>query len=237
MSAPLRAAFAVLLLSCAWPTLAQDAEGKEHCTLPGALVAEDDPADGTIPQLEITSVYWAEPWNADDPASDKMHVSLKVGSLSPAPMPSSILYVKFILADGVTYFFSWEPFPLPGDAEFAYGHEEAGPGGVNNLVTDGETDPESSFNADGTITWVLSRSQLIALETSPIIGNITANSTMRLGVLVLTVDDTEAPGAYILQGNASCEPEGGKGGALAGGAPAPALLLVLGMLGALRRRA
>jgi len=209
-----------------------------YCALPGEQVVEDGAGDATtgVSGHDVTGVFVAEP----AALMEKIAVTLKMADLNPVAPPNTIYYVNFLLSDGNEYFFSYDPYALVEDA-FSYGHVEVGPGGVGNLTTDGPTDPESSAAADGTITWVLTKSRIRALPDSTDMSNIIGQARLLIGAagtgLVTTVDDGGG-GFYELRGNESCVDADAKVlGMTVGAVPAGGLaVLALAALAGLRRR-
>lgn len=176
------------------------------CTLPGVLVAEDAAGDATtgLAQHDVQSVSVAEPFVNGDP--DKLYVQLKVGNLMVDP-PNTVYYVYFNLGD-VQHFLSWDPDIALGG--FSYGRNVIDPAtGVGNLETDGEADPESAANADGTINFVLTKSKIAALTRGTTLAAVMGDARALIGAggtgLVSSVDTTGS-GDYTLVGNSFCLP-------------------------------
>jgi hypothetical protein len=246
-----RLAILGLTAAAAWlPPAAVIAADTGYCSVPGELVAEDPSGDATLegaapdpaPGHDVQKVYAAEPGG-----TNQFALTLKVDTLSPEPTPNTIYYVHFILDDGIGYFVSYDPYALVQAPQnparntrpmFAYGHTEAGVGGVSSLVTDGAADAESKSDPDGTITWYVTKTKMAALPTSTVAASMVGEARAVIGTSVsgglVTVVDDSVPGDYVLRGNSSCG--GGKSGVLGLGAlPLPGLLVLAG-LAALRRR-
>ncbi len=222
------------------------AQSGDYCTLPGEMVSEDAagdarppaplavPAPNPVPGYDALAVFIAEPASAD--GVDKVHVTLKVDSLSA--VPNTVYFVRFNTSDGVERFFAYNPVPVPSnpatddDPKFYYGHIEVGPAS-NDIVTDGPTSPESAA-ADGTITWVLNKDLLAGFETGNFVDSVLGEVNFVSGPFGIgfyfPVDETPG-GAYGFRGNSSCAGKDKSGvlGILGAGGLPSALLMLLAM--------
>jgi hypothetical protein len=239
-------AAAMLLFFSGFGGVAGAAVGEgDYCSLPGELVTEDAQGDATTSPVveahDVEAVWMAEPQFED--GVDRLVVTLKVGSLSPAPAPNSVYYVHFGLDDGILWHVSFRPYVAPGGSQFNYGRTEppTTPGTSGTLATLGPADAESHFDEDGTIVWVLTKTKMEPLPFTRDLYNIVGEARALIGTpvpvsgvpgLVTVVDDTPA-GFYTQRGNASCA---GSGRSLLGVGSLPAGLLMLFALAALVRR-
>ena len=216
-----------------------------YCTTPGELVVEDAAGDfaPVAPPfdtgLDVLSVHIAEP--AGDSA-DKLHITLTIDRNAMGATPQTRYYVNFVSPDGVERFVRHTPYPIPGaenafsgaDQMFSYGHIEDG-----SSVTDGEADPASSANADGTITFVV-KTRSLGLKPGDEIVDIEGESALYNVAGRVNVDRSDTLGLYAVRGNATCAGKSAtlkQGDALLAGAFTPGLLLLLAAFAALRRRA
>jgi hypothetical protein len=226
----------------------------DDCAGPGTLVTDDPSGDASpadvpvglpdpVAAHDITGLYFAEPGGAGD--DEKIRITLKLATLEPSP-PNTYYHVYFTNAGGTVVFLRYATTPRPAgdqvfgaDAAFSYGHIETLPTGNTNVVADGATDPESNANADGTITWFISKSK-VALENGTLATEINAESDALVGIsgaALFEPVDTTASGIYELTGAGSCGEKAGSGsGALVGGGAGPALLVWMGLMALLRRR-
>ncbi len=191
----------------------------DACSLPGILITTDPAGDQTgdpaTPQLDIRQISIGEPFL--NKCTNQLVFTMKVADLSVVP-PQARWTIFFSRASGTEYFVSMNSDDTgnPTGVTFKYGHTMIGTGGVRQLTTDGDADPESTFSADGTITIVVSNSKLTFNLTPPpatlpppapgdTFGNVNAITQQTIGVLLATIDST-ASGGYTLVGNRSCQP-------------------------------
>lgn len=213
------------------------------CSLPGETVSEDEAGDpavnGAVPDAvpghDVLSLQVAEP------ADDKIAFTITVGA-SPAATPNTVYYAYFTADDGVPRYVSWNPYPVPGESEFEYGHTEPNPAGTGpgQLTADGTPDTTSTADpATGVITIVVSRSK-VAGESTELTG-VYADARALIGVLgtgLVTPVDESPSGFYEIRGYEACAKSGSaksSTSALAAGSFGFGLLAPFALLG-LRRR-
>ena len=135
----------------------------DPCKLPGITILTDPAGDlitpigvTTYPGYDLRSLSIAEPSNL----ADKLVFTIKVESLMTVP-PDARWPVQFRLASDPANLGRWVDMSTDaaGMVTFNYGTFVVTNGAYGNPnTTVGQADAESNFNADGTITIVLSRS-------------------------------------------------------------------------------
>jgi hypothetical protein len=184
----------------------------DPCTLPGITVLTDQAGDlitpigvTTYPGYDLRSLSIAEPFGL----TDKLVFTIKVQDLTTVP-PNTRWPVQFQLASDPSTLGRWVDMSADaaGAVTFNYGTfvVTAGAYGAPS-TTVGLADAESKFNADGTITIVLSRSKI----GSPIPSTAMQGFLIRVRIgNTITPDnmpDSLAPaGAYVIKGNDFCRP-------------------------------
>jgi hypothetical protein len=192
----------------------------DPCTLPGVTILTDPAGDlvtpigvTTYPGYDLRSLSLAEPFGL----ADKLVVTLKVQDLTTVP-PNTRWPVQFHLTSDPANLGRWVDMSsdAAGMVTFNYGTFVISNGAYGSPSTVvGLADAESKYNADGTITIVISRSK---------IGN-PAPATVMQGFLVrvriansLTPDnmpnDLAPAGVYTIKGNDFCRPNGAPTAAL-----------------------
>jgi hypothetical protein len=146
------------------------AEKTGSCSAPGVTAVTDpvgDETDGVV-QHDITSVSMAEPvTNAQTGAADNVVFTMKVQNLSTVP-PGWRWSVRFSVAGYnppaapiVGAQEDWFVSMISSDAntapKFTYGTTGVFQGAARFFSTIGNLEPSSNYNADGTITLVLSK--------------------------------------------------------------------------------
>ncbi|HET6771322.1 MAG TPA: DUF11 domain-containing protein [Actinomycetota bacterium] len=172
---------------------------EEICSTPGMTMLVDRTGDatGANPAHDIERVSVAEPFIAD--GVEKVFFTLKMASLSELPADTTWLLRLFRSPD--VRFVAMKT-DSAGQVRFVYG---TGTGGTPEL---GSLDPESNFNADGTITLVASHDKLNRAT-----GQTVTDFGVRIrieGASVVFPDrvpnDGSITGSYLLYGNSSCKP-------------------------------
>jgi hypothetical protein len=184
----------------------------DPCKLPGITILTDPAGDlitpigvTTYPGYDLRSLSIAEPFSL----VDKLVFTIKVEGLLTVP-PNTRWPVQFRLASDPNTLGRWVDMSADaaGMVTFNYGTfvVTLGAYGAPN-TTVGQADAESNYNADGTITLVLSRSKI----GSPAPAAVLQGFLIRVRVgNTLTPDNMPsslAPdGVYIIKGNAFCAP-------------------------------
>lgn len=184
----------------------------DPCKLPGVPILTDPAGDlitpigvTTYPGYDLRSLSIAEPFTL----VDKLVFTIKVEGLMTVP-PNTRWPVQFRLASDPAALGRWVEMnaDAAGMVTFNYGTfiVTAGAYGTPD-TTVGQADAESNYNADGTITIVLSRSKI----GSPAPAAVLQGFLIRVRVgNTLTPDNMPsglAPdGVYIIKGNAFCAP-------------------------------
>ena len=185
----------------------------DPCRTPGVTVVSQAPgtqlgAPGNA-QLDLLSVSIAEPWFPD--GVSRLVFTVKVENLSPQPLPNQSWKVNFKTLDGTSRFVAMSTGaagttpPSAAPVTFTYGHTSVGTGGVNQETTDGNADPSSTFNIDGTITIVVKNAGIGNPVAGQSLGGVSGLSQQLVGVLLFRIDTTPV-GSYTLVGNYSCRP-------------------------------
>lgn len=229
------------------------AQDSASCSLPGELVIEDVSGDHQLAPTgegfaDILSLHMAEPGGAS-----KLVFTYKMADLGVLP-PNTLWIIRYITdvlpSDATEYFVAMLTGP-DATPHFVHGTggPADGPGGAAPLLftPKGDLEPESNFNADGTITLVIDKSKIDGIPPGAAIYGmipLTHRITPTDGTVpfmygfrtasgnILAYDDTP-DGFYEILRDGSCGD--GKSGLLAAGAISPFALLLL-MLPALRRR-
>jgi hypothetical protein len=156
-----RTAFAAVLSATTALAVAQDA-GESQCELPGLTLATDAEGDATIlvapdatGTYDIQSLQVAQPPQEDGVA--RLVFTLKIGSLSVLP-PQSAWFASFQVGSNVlgvrmlTDSQGAESF-----ISYVAAASSATDGSINGSLVDSSrpAEPESNYNADGTITIVV----------------------------------------------------------------------------------
>jgi len=184
----------------------------DPCTPPGITILTDPSGDlitpigvTTYPGYDLRSLSIGEPFTF----TDKLVFTIKVESLMTVP-PNTRWPVQFRLASDPANLGRWVDMSADaaGMVTFNYGTFDSTGGayGAPN-TTVGQADAESNFNADGTITIVLSRSK---------IGSPAPNAVMQGFLIRVRIANTITPdnmpsslapdGVYVIKGNAFCKP-------------------------------
>ncbi|MFN2621351.1 MAG: PKD domain-containing protein [Chthoniobacterales bacterium] len=186
----------------------------DPCTPPGITVLTDPSGDlitpigvTTYPGYDLRSLSIGEPFSL----VDKLVFTIKVESLMTVP-PDARWPVQFRLASDPANVGRWVDMAsdAAGMVTFNYGTFDSTGGAYGNPnTTVGQADAESNFNADGTITIVLSRSK---------IGNPAPGGVMQGFLIRVRIQNTITPdnmpsslapdGVYVIKGNAFCKPNG-----------------------------
>jgi hypothetical protein len=184
----------------------------DPCTPPGITILTDPAGDlitpigvTTYPGYDLRSLSIGEPYTL----TDKLVFTVKVESLMTVP-PSARWPVQFRLASDPANLGRWVDMAsdATGAVTFNYGtFDSTGGAYAAPNTTVGQADAESNFNADGTITLVLSRSKI----GNPAPGGILQGFLIRVRIQnTITPDNMPsglAPdGVYVIKGNAFCKP-------------------------------
>ena len=184
----------------------------DPCKLPGITILTDPAGDlvtpigvTTYPGYDLRSLSIAEPFTL----VDKLVFTIKVEGLTTVP-PNTRWPVQFRLASDPDTLGRWVDMSADaaGMVTFNYGTfvVTLGAYGAPN-TTVGQADAESNYNADGTITIVLSRSKIGSPAPAAVLQGFLIR--VRIGN-TLTPDNMPsglAPeGVYIIKGNAFCAP-------------------------------
>jgi hypothetical protein len=189
----------------------------DPCTLPGVTILTDPAGDlitpvgvTTYPGYDLRSLSIAEPYTlGNNLLTDKLVFTIKVENLMTVP-PDARWPVQFRLASDPAALGRWVDMSTDaaGMVTFNYGTFVVTNGAYGNPnTTVGQADAESNYNADGTITIVLSRSKL---------GNPPPTSIMQGFLIRVRIGNTITPdnmpsslapdGSYVIKGNAFCKP-------------------------------
>ena len=229
------------------PVIATGGE-PQSCTVPGVTVMVDPAGDEQgAPATsfgDIQSLSIAEPAGAD-----VIVFTFKMADLSTLP-PNGLWPIRFNTdvppPNGDDMYFVAMVADPTGTAHFIYGTEILEEGEAPRLWTpQGNLEPSSNFNADGTITLVLDKSKVpglvvggdlivgaaqMSIDHSPTDGSVPFTT----GLAAALIDSGAGFDDYIVAGNSACT---GKSGVLGLGAmPAAGMLFLLALAG-LRRRA
>jgi hypothetical protein len=183
------------------------------CVLPGITVLTDKGGDliigtgvTTYPGYDIRSLSLAEPYGL----TDALVFTIKVESLLTVP-PSARWPVQFRLAGdpaNVGRFVDMRS-NAAGQVSFKYGTFPVTNGAYGSAMTvSGDADAGSTYNANGTITIVISRSKI----GNPAVGSALQGFLMRVridpaGITPDNMPDSLAPdGSYTVVGNEFCRP-------------------------------
>ncbi|HZE56414.1 MAG TPA: PKD domain-containing protein [Chthoniobacterales bacterium] len=184
----------------------------DPCKLPGITILTDPAGDlitpigvTTYPGYDLRSLSVAEPFNL----ADKLVFTIKVESLMTVP-PDARWPVQFRLASDPANLGRWVDMSTDaaGMVTFNYGTFVVTNGAYGNPnTTVGQADAESKYNADGTITIVLSRSK----TGNPAPGGIMQGFLIRVRIgNTITPDNMPSSltpdGTYVIKGNAFCAP-------------------------------
>jgi PKD domain len=184
----------------------------DPCTPPGITILTDPSGDlvtpvgvTTYPGYDLRSLSIGEPFSL----VDKLVFTIKVESLTTVP-PDTRWPVQFRLASDPANVGRWVDMAsnAAGMVTFNYGtFDSTGGAYAAPNTTVGQADAESNFNADGTITIVISRSK---------IGNPAPADVMQGFLIRVRIGNTITPdnmpsslapdGTYVIKGNAFCKP-------------------------------
>ena len=186
------------------------------CELPGITILTDPVGDlvtptgqQTYPGYDLRSASIAEPATF----ADKLVFTIKVQSLATVP-PNTRWPLQFQVpgGDGATGHFVEMVSNAASQVSFRHGTFAITNGAYGNPATiGGQADPESNYNADGTITIIVSRSKI----GNPAIGAALNGFLIRVRVApadVNTVTPDNMPsslapqGVYVVTGNSVCKP-------------------------------
>ena len=180
------------------------------CTLPGITVLTDTVGDSAagqqgLPQHDVHSISVAEPFYPD--GSQKLVFTIKVADLTVLP-PNTTYPLFFKTANGNGYYVGFRTAApaSPAAPRFEYGTATIS-GAVYTTTFVGVADPESSYQANGTIRIVVPRSRF----GDPAVGSILNSFFLRVriepGLTPDNVPNSLAPaGAYTIVGNQFCAP-------------------------------
>jgi hypothetical protein len=219
-----------------------DAVGVEsRCVAPGALVVSDGADDQLgAPQSDIRSLSVAELY---DPATtaNKLYFTMKVADLTVVPQQAR--WTIFFKRGATEWYVSMQSDPntaAPGQPLYRYGHITINPTtGTRTQNDDGAVD-FGSFSADGTIVMAISNPRkgtaaddlaFPPLVTGEVLADVNALTQQTIGVLLARVDST-GTGAYVLAGNASCQPNNAPTAVLAGNPQKGSVPLAVNFTGA-----
>lgn len=204
------------------------------CLLPGVTILEDQAGDIITPIGQTSNPGWdlrslslAEPFAFATP--NKIIFTLKVVNLTAVPA-NTRWPIQFLVNGNTTtgYFVDMSTYATDGGTPaapvFKYGtfNPTGGTGGVYGAPNTrlGNADAESTFNADGTITIVLSRSKIAPLVVGANMSGFLVRVRFGSDAGAVTPDnmpDSLAPGgSYTVRGNASCAPNTAPVAALSG---------------------
>ena len=182
------------------------------CVLPGVPILSDPAGDlvtpigvTTYPGYDLRSLSIAEPFGL----ADKLVFTIKVEDLTTVP-PNTRWPVQFRLASDPDTLGRWVDMSsdAAGMVTFNYGTfvVTGGAYGAPN-TTVGQADAESNYNADGTITIVLSRSKIGSPIPSAVMQGFLIRVRINNTITPDNMPDSLAPdGVYIIKGNEFCRP-------------------------------
>jgi PKD repeat protein len=184
----------------------------DPCTPPGITILTDPAGDlitpigvTTYPGYDLRSLSIAEPFTF----VDKLVFTIKVESLMTVP-PDTRWPIQFRLASDPANVGRWVDMAsdVAGMVTFNYGTFDSTGGayGAPN-TTVGQADAESNFNADGTITIVISRSKIGNPAPAAVMQGFLIRVRIGNAVTPDNMPSSLAPdGVYIIKGNAFCQP-------------------------------
>jgi len=182
------------------------------CVLPGVTILTDPAGDLVtptgvtgVPGYDLRSLSIAEPFGL----TDKIVFTVKVESLTAIP-PNTRWPVQFRLPGDAASVGRWVDMrsDAAGAVTFKYGTFVVTNGAYGNPATlVGDADAESSFNANGSIKIVISRSKI----GSPPVGSALQGFLIRVRINdTITPDnmpsDLAPAGSYTVAGNDACRP-------------------------------
>lgn len=182
------------------------------CKLPGITILTDPAGDlitpvgvTTYPGYDLRSLSIAEPFGL----TDKLVFTIKVEGLTTVP-PNTRWPVQFRLASDPATLGRWVEMSADaaGMVTFNYGTfvVTSGAYGAPN-TTVGQADAESNYNADGTITIVLSRSKIGSPAPAAVMQGFLIRVRAGNTITPDNMPDSLAPdGTYNIKGNAFCAP-------------------------------
>jgi PKD domain/Fibronectin type III domain len=184
----------------------------DPCKLPGITILTDPAGDlvtpigvTTYPGYDLRSLSIAEPFTL----VDKLVFTIKVEDLTTVP-PDARWPVQFRLASDPAALGRWVDMSTDaaGMVTFNYGTfvVTAGAYGSPN-TTVGQADAESNYNADGTITLVLSRSKIGSPAPAAVMQGFLIRVRIGNTITPDNMPSSLAPdGVYVIKGNEFCRP-------------------------------
>jgi hypothetical protein len=184
----------------------------DPCKLPGVTILTDPAGDlvtpigvTTYPGYDLRSLSIAEPFAL----VDKLVFTIKVEGLTTVP-PNTRWPAQFRLASDPDTLGRWVDMSADaaGMVTFNYGTfvVTGGAYGAPN-TTVGQADAESNYNADGTITIVLSRSKIGSPAPAAVMQGFLIRVRINNTITPDNMPSSLAPdGVYIIKGNAFCRP-------------------------------
>lgn len=202
LTSPLSLVVAAMLL--VGPSQASRQANPARCTVPGVMVVDDALGDALDmqPFHDIDHVSVAEPDFGTGAA--KLDLVLKMASL-PAVLPPDHSWPIQFIAPGGAFWVALTTFPPTGTSAapaFVYGTGAV----VNVLSPSGTLEPQSKFNTNGTIEFVINRST-IGTAVGQTVGSFLARIRIEIapGQAALTPDnapqDLLGAGEYVVEGN------------------------------------
>jgi hypothetical protein len=189
----------------------------DPCKLPGITILTDPAGDlvtpigvTTYPGYDLRSLSIAEPYTfANNLLTDKLVFTIKVESLLTVP-PNARWPVQFRVAADPANVGRWVDMSsdAAGMVTFNYGTFDSTGGAYGNPnTTVGQADAESNFNADGTITLVLSRSKIGSPAPAAVLQGFLIRVRIGNTITPDNMPSSLAPdGVYVIKGNEFCRP-------------------------------
>jgi hypothetical protein len=182
------------------------------CVVPGVPILSDQAGDlitpigvTSYPGYDLRSLSIAEPFAL----TDKLVFTIKVEDLTTVP-PNTRWPVQFRLASDPDTLGRWVDMSsdAAGTVTFNYGTFVVTGGAYGSpSTTVGLADAESNFNADGTITIVISRSKIGNPAPSAVMQGFLIRVRIANTITPDNMPDSLAPdGVYVIKGNEFCRP-------------------------------
>jgi hypothetical protein len=176
-------------------------EIETSCELPGITVArESSPGacaqNGCTPPTDVQSLHVAEL-----PGSpDHVVITVKVASLNPAPAPGVYWFVLSKKQTGENLYVAMET--ASGAPRFVYGTYAVGT--LTTFTEQGELEPASAWETNGTIRLVAPRALFGGLDAGDVIPSLEVRT--RTGDSSAPSNDLIGPGDYTVRGTRVCLP-------------------------------
>lgn len=188
---------------------------ESSCTVPGVTALTDPEGDATNRQAsyDILSISAAEPANLEG----KLALTMKVKSLATLP-PNTFWAIRFNAPTppqngDAAYFVAMHT--EGGTARFVYGTSYVQDATATSLTVyqiQGDIDPASAYNADGSIVLVADKALFGGLKPGDALAQILGTTriiTQTQGPIAGGSQDTADGGSYVVKGTEICKTGGG----------------------------